>query len=399
MLGPGLLVAATGVGAGDLMTASIAGSKFGLAMIGAVLIGALMKWVLTEGIARWQLATGETLLEGWSRYHLDKLFLPFLIVWSVAVGAALMSACGVAAHAFLPLGDNETTSRQIWGAAHGIVGAAMVFIGGYKLFERFMTVCIAIMFVAVVVCATRMLSEAPAAMPVPDLQDADARKWFIAVVGGVGGTVTLLSYGYWIREENRRGWEGVRTSRVDLALGYFMAALFGVGMILIARTLPGLEGKGASLAVPLADRVGEHTGAIMRWLFLAGFWGAVFSSLLGVWQSVPYLFADVIRGLDRARRTDRPPLNASWTYRSFVLFLTVAPLPLLSYKVAHIQLLYTLTGVLIVPVLAATLLVLNNHPALMPRRFRSGPALNGLLIITLSFFVWTGWQAVWAKFG
>ena len=29
-------------------------------------------------------------------------------------------------------------------------------------------------------------------------------------------------------------------------------------------------------------------------IFLIGFWGAVFSSLLGVWQSIPYLFVDFI---------------------------------------------------------------------------------------------------------
>jgi hypothetical protein len=62
---PGMLVAATGVGAGDLLTASLAGSRFGLTLLWAAWVGALLKWYLNEGIARWQLATGTTLLEGW----------------------------------------------------------------------------------------------------------------------------------------------------------------------------------------------------------------------------------------------------------------------------------------------------------------------------------------------
>ena len=67
LVGPGLLVAATGVGAGDLATASFAGSQLGTAILWAVLVGGFMKFVLTEGLARWQLVTGQTLLEGTAR--------------------------------------------------------------------------------------------------------------------------------------------------------------------------------------------------------------------------------------------------------------------------------------------------------------------------------------------
>jgi Mn2+/Fe2+ NRAMP family transporter len=50
-------VAATGVGAGDLIAASVAGRRFGLAVLWVVVLGALCKGVLNDGIARWQLAT------------------------------------------------------------------------------------------------------------------------------------------------------------------------------------------------------------------------------------------------------------------------------------------------------------------------------------------------------
>jgi len=39
---PGMLVAATGVGAGDLLTASLAGSRFGLTLLWAAWVGALL---------------------------------------------------------------------------------------------------------------------------------------------------------------------------------------------------------------------------------------------------------------------------------------------------------------------------------------------------------------------
>ena len=64
VIGPGILVAATGVGAGDMATSAFTGSALGLAILWAVLLGAFFKFVLNEGLARWQLATGRTLIEG-----------------------------------------------------------------------------------------------------------------------------------------------------------------------------------------------------------------------------------------------------------------------------------------------------------------------------------------------
>ena len=52
VVAPGILLAATGVGAGDLLTTAIAGSAVGLSILWAVPAGAALKYVLTEGIAR-----------------------------------------------------------------------------------------------------------------------------------------------------------------------------------------------------------------------------------------------------------------------------------------------------------------------------------------------------------
>ena len=64
IIGPGILLAATGVGAGDLATASFAGSLLGTGILWVVVLGAFFKFVVTEGLIRWQLSTGDTLLEG-----------------------------------------------------------------------------------------------------------------------------------------------------------------------------------------------------------------------------------------------------------------------------------------------------------------------------------------------
>src|SRR6188474_1774904 len=92
--GPGVVMAASGIGASDIVCATVGGATYGLALLWALAIGAFFKFVLSEGLARWQLATGSTALEGWTQ-HLPRsvmvLFAGYLVLWAVAVSGALVS--------------------------------------------------------------------------------------------------------------------------------------------------------------------------------------------------------------------------------------------------------------------------------------------------------------------
>src|SRR5262245_45041370 len=98
LAGPGLVVAATGIGSGDVVAATVGGARYGVILLWAIAVGAFFKYVLNEGIARWQLATGRTALEGWAA-HLPRwvtyYFGAYLVVWTVAVSAALTNATGL----------------------------------------------------------------------------------------------------------------------------------------------------------------------------------------------------------------------------------------------------------------------------------------------------------------
>ena len=64
LVGPGLVAAATGVGAADLVATMIAGQRYGYALLWAVIIGMIMKIVLAESVGRYSLATGNTMFHG-----------------------------------------------------------------------------------------------------------------------------------------------------------------------------------------------------------------------------------------------------------------------------------------------------------------------------------------------
>ncbi|WP_426752245.1 Nramp family divalent metal transporter [Myxococcus sp. Y35] len=389
--GPGMLVAATGVGAGDLLTASLGGSAVGMTILWAAVVGAVLKGFLNEGIARWQLATGTTVLEGWARFGawLRYAFFIYLVGWSFFTGGALISACGAAGDALWPLSADPDTSRRLWGVVHSLVGLGLVWAGGFRFFERLMAACIGVMFVTVIVTAVASGPDWGAAargLVVPSLPEGGT-AWVLGLLGGVGGTVTVLSYGYWIRERGREGTGWLRTCQADLAVGYALTALFGIAMVVIGSTVE-LQGSGLRVALLLAQRLGDVIGPVGYWLFLGGFWAAVFSSLLGVWEGVPYLFADFLRIHRKAPVTD-VALRDTRAWRWYLVALAVVPLPLLWVPLQRAQLAYAVMGSLFMPLLAATLLWMNNRREWVGS-LRNGWLVNAALIATLLLFLGVG---------
>jgi Mn2+/Fe2+ NRAMP family transporter len=392
-LGPGLAIAATGVGAGDLLAAMLAGADFGTALLWVIVVGAALKLGLNEGVARWQLATGTTLLEGWCRHlgwPIKLYFLLYLVVWSFIVAGGLMSACGVAAHAVWPV-----MSIRSWAVAQSIGALALVWFGRYALFERVMKGLIGLMTMTLLASVAVVGFDLAAVLRglVPTLPSGSAAA-ALSLMGGVGGSVTLLAYGYWIREKGWRGADAATRVRVDLAVGYALTGVFGVAMLLLAAAVltegvpPGSQGLvacGDAIRSAAAARFGTAgAGTTAAAVFLLGVWGAVFTSTLGVWNGVPYLFADYLNAL-RGRYDDEVE-TAGWAYRGYLLYLAFPPITLLFLdRPMWVIKLYTLTGGLFMPVLAGTLLWLNSRRRLVGSLRNRGVATATLVLALLLF--------------
>ena len=403
VIGPGLLVAATGVGAGDLATAAFAGNALGTAVLWAVALGAAMKYSLTEGLTRWQLGSQSSLIQGLGQ-RIGKpalgLFFAYLLLWSFFVGSALTSACAVATAALLPIGADGST-KLFCGAAHSALAFAIVRWGGYGPFTKVIDICVALMFALVALTAIASTPDWLAALrglcvpKIPQLA-GQGLTWTIALVGGVGGTVTILCYGYWIREEGRSRADDLRTCRIDLAVGYAATALFGMAMLLIGSQ-SSISGTGASLLADLGDRLQHELGPLLSLCFRIGAWTAVFSSLLGVWQSVPYLFADTLRRLQRenpneANATPAKPIDtANRAYRAYLCAISLVPLLGMRIDFRRAQKLYAIVGALFVPLLAAALLRLNGGRCGLPPALQNRARHRLALLVVLAFFGTAAW--------
>ncbi|WP_151526711.1 Nramp family divalent metal transporter [Serinicoccus kebangsaanensis] len=390
LVGPGLIVAATGVGAADLVATVIAGQRFGYALLWAVVVGCLMKVVLVEGAGRYSLATGNTIYEGWATLGrwTTWYFAPYIVIWGFVYGAAAMAGTGLPLASLFP-----ALSVTWWGILSGLVGAALVWFGRYAFFEKVCAALVGVMFVTMFLAALLTLPNIPELITglVPRIPEGGLIN-VLSVAGGVGGTITLAAYGYWIRE---KGWTTpghMRVMRLDNTVAYTVTGIFVISTLIVGAELlysagiaveTGDEGL-LDLSRVLGDRYGSWAGTI----FLVGFWSAAMSSLVGVWNGVSMMFADFV-GHARKLPKDDPSvrLGGTW-YKAYILWLTFPPMIMLFVgQPVWLILAYGVLGAFFMPFLAVTLLwILNTDRT--PSEWRNGLVVNILMGICALLFAW-----------
>lgn len=405
-IGPGIVVAATGVGAGDLVATLIAGSNFGYTLLWAAVIGCVVKISLAEACGRWHLATGRTLFDGWASLGswTSWYFGIYVVIWGFVYGAAAMSSSGLPLQALFP----DVMELKWWAILTGLVGLVFVWFNKYAVFEKVMTVLVGIMFVVTVYLAIRVtpnLGDAFAGLlPVlPDEKDSILNT--LGLIGGVGGTITLAAYGYWV---NAKGWTNtgwMKVMRLDNRVAYITTGVFVVSMLFVGAEL--LHSANIAIAggdkglVQLSDILEKEYGGTTAKLFLIGFLATSFTSLIGVWHGVSLMFADFVERYRKLRAgtsdADDKALSGaevasgarekSVPFRAYLLWLTFPPMVLLFQgEPFRLIIIYGVLGAAFMPFLALTLVWLLNSSR-TPGEWRNGWLSNGMLTIAGLLFL------------
>ncbi|MFC7614096.1 Nramp family divalent metal transporter [Actinokineospora soli] len=390
-----------------MVATMVAGAQYGTALLWAAVLGTVLKLGLGEGVGRWHLASGTTLLDGWRRLGrwATGFFGVYIVVWGFVYGATAMSAVGLPLNALF-----GGLSVRYWAMIAGVVGLVLVWLQRYHVFEKFMTVLVLIKFASVVSIAV---------LVGPDLGDLVSGMAFslpqgstvyvLGLIGGVGGTITMAAYGYWMFAKGWKGTGWLSMMRLDNAVGYLMTGVFVVAMLIVGSTI--LFGqnltKSDSGLLTLGTALGERYGDWARLLFLVGFLAVTSTSLLGVWNGVSLLFADWTRTirLPHGRRAEEAPVEAvvddeagdgegykaraaerSLPFRGYLLWLTFPPMALLFLdKPFGLTLVYGVLGSVFMPFLAITLMLLLNSKRITDGR--SGWLSNVVLGASSALFL------------
>ena len=182
----------------------------------------------------------------------------------------------------------------------------------------------------------------------------------------------------------------VAQQRLDLATAYIFTAIFGISVMLISNRVFHVAGVAITdreVVSRMAEALSEFTGPIGFYIYSLGFWAAVLASLVGVWQTIPTVFADcycLLRRVDSKSRLlaiqPGKPL-----YRRVLLFMALVSVPF-SFLGSPLLIViaFTIVGSLFIPFVAVTLLYLNNRigfpPPVRPNRLATNIIL-GLIVV------------------
>ena len=392
LVGPGFVVAATGVGAGDMVTSLVAGTQFGATFMWAIVLGVLIKLALVEGMGRWYMATGQTIVQGWhsiSRWA-SGYFVVFLFIVMFFYGAAITSASALAVDAMFP----GVLSVTGWAVIHGVVGFAVLLVGRYGFFERVMEFFVGLMFVTVVSLGVFLAPDVGGALLaglVPTLPEGST-LYALGVVGGVSGTYSLAAYTYWVRARGWRQSSWIPTMRVDSSVGFIITGLFMISMLIVGASF--LFGTGTDIGgeeglVAVSGPMAERYGEVVKWLFLIGFWSAATSSILGGWNAAAYLFGDYVRTARRAPESedDKYLSETNVWFRGFLVWCAFPPMILFTLQEpVLLVIIYAALGALLLPFMAGTLLYLLNSRR-VETDFRNKILSNVVMSVAVLLFV------------
>ncbi|MGH9387364.1 MAG: divalent metal cation transporter, partial [Vicinamibacterales bacterium] len=303
---------------------------------------------------------------------------------------------GSAAHVLLPLPTPH--SLAVWSTAITLAGYLVMVRGGYGPIERLCKALALVLGAMLVVTAVAVRPSIGAiARGLLPAAPADAGVYstallVMALVGTESGSLTNVTYSYFVLE---KGWRGIRdlgAQRVDLAIGVAGLLLAGVLLqVVAAATLYGAETAVRSVD-DLSRMFSTRFGVLGLTVFAAGLLGKTFSGFVGGTTGYALIASDICRrvGLGVSgsvaegsdRRHDR-------IYRVAVAVLSLSPLYVVftGWKPVILALVSSAAMAALIPLLAIGLLVLGNDRRRLGEHANRWPA-NTLIVALAVVAMW-----------
>ena len=367
-VGPGAMVAAAFLGPGTLTTATLAGVRFGVALLWALLFSVGATLVLQEMAARLGLVTGQGLGEavrarfasGPSRWAAAGL-----VIAAVALGNAAYQTGNLLGGA---LGLQAIAGGGVrgWALALAAVAGGLLWSGSYRVVERALAGLVAVMsvvFLATAAVLAPELGELLSGLFVPTLPEGGA----LVALGLVGTTVVPYNLFLHASAVGER-WSGpgfLPRARGDAGISIVVGGLASMAVVVTAAAAgAGEVSDAADMAVQLEPLLGGWARAFFAvGLLAAGVTSAVTAPLAAAWAAAGVL------GWERDLAS--PGIRAVWgaVLGTGALFAAAGARPVPAILFAQVA-----NGVLL-PAVAVFLLVAVNDGERMGR-WRNGPWLN-----------------------
>jgi len=412
--GPGILLAATSIGASHILMSPEAGARFGFALAWLVVAAHVVKYPAFAFAPRYVAATGQSLLQAYEQAPGPRHWAIWLGLGDMTVQALGLIAGLIGLNAsFLSAAVGGDT--RLWALALAAVLVAALAAGQYH-WLRATNLALVGGLTAGTLAAFWAAPPPPAALVESFMPALPAGSLFLvaAILGFMPTSVAVSVWqSLWAIEQRRAaGLPAPRTRQqrlaalrhalLDLRIGYGLSLLLALLFLSLGATLlqpRGLVPHGTDVAITLAQLYTLALGAWMKPVFLAVAASALLSTCYTMMDGFPRAFVAAWR-LARHSQSNRP-IGEDRRYWGFLLATTasgmaifaVVPDPALLVKAVGAL------GLMLSPVyFALNLWAVTRRiddPALRPGLTSIGMAIAGTLFMTLiaALLLWTTFVA------
>lgn len=286
--GPGIVLVLTWLGAGDLVDNAIAGANYGYTLMWALAIALLVRFVLCDIIANYQLMNlkGHSVFEGYT--SLSRIYPVVLGIGGLLLGhfynSYMIKGAGEAIYHL----TGNSFSIIVWSIIVVILAFLVAGRSIYKHLEMVEKIILGIMALAFIGGAIAVGPDVGAivggtfAFQVPQTVGSfEAMLIVISLIGAVGGSLANLLYPTFLQE---RGWTGPQFRKVvryDLLFGIIVIIVLDLSIWILGAQILHPQGLHIQNFNDLAGLLGAYMGRIGEIIIYLGVLGATFSSVLG----------------------------------------------------------------------------------------------------------------------
>ncbi len=380
-LGPGAIVVATIIGPGTVTTCTLAGVNYKYALIWAAIFAVIAAAILQLISTRIGIASGKGLAV---LIHDEFKGTPWAIVFAVIVTLCIglgntAFECGNFSGAVLGIRTIIDLPTWLWATILAVIVFILVWIGKYKIIEKFMTALVFIMCVMFLITAIAVkpnLGEIFKGM-VPNIPKGAA-----LVAMGVVGTTVIPNLLFMHSQLSATKWDGkdkdnaLRESTFDTIFNMIMAAVITISVIITGATLYN-SGITISSGADMAKQLEPLLGSWAKYVFGFGLFGAGITSALSGPISAAYAIGGIL-----GWKVDLK----SWKYRIiYIIVILFGFIATATGKnpVTIILLAQTFNGIML-PLSAGILMIGANRKVLGKYKNNIGWNIAGFVVIALT---------------
>lgn len=321
-IGPGMILASSIVGSGELIATTTLGAQVGYAALWLVIFSCFIKPVIQGEMGRYTIASGQTGLEAFNSVPGPRWKVNWIVwAWAVMVAMTLLQVGamfgGVSQVMNLLL---PWTPVNLWVIVFWIITLALLLGGGYERVEKIATIKVGLFTMLTFLCALLLLrrpeyfSWAKLAEGFKFRLPGEGLATAVAVFGitGVGAT-ELFMYPYWCIEkgyaryagkrENSKTWQSrargwIRVMHVDILCSMVIYTTATLAFYLLGAGIlkgMGLVPSAKDMIQVLSNIYTQILGPWSLWLFFVGAIATLYGTIFAATAAHSRVFADMFR--------------------------------------------------------------------------------------------------------